>query len=232
MGRGVAWAVAAFIVLTVGGMYLAFGGEDGRVVDQPTVPTPTTVLTPAPNPTRLPEVGQEPVGPLAPGAYVVVDRDPSTRTRGTFLIEGPGWMGSDEGISRQNGVSLHLHQVDEPVPPGCEWAVNPMPAGSTAADLADGFAVSGFTVRDAPAPVSAFGHDGYHVVVEVPGGCNGGGYGSGHTNILLHPGDVVEAWIFDIDGHIVVDRGIVADKVPGGGPGRTKGRDRHPGARG
>ena len=80
MGRGVAWAVAAFIVLTVGGMYLAFGGEDGRVVDQPTVPTPTTVLTPAPNPTRLPEVGQEPVGPLPPGAYVVVDRDLSTRT--------------------------------------------------------------------------------------------------------------------------------------------------------
>ena len=70
-----------------------------------------------------------------------------------------------------------------------------MPAGSTAADLADGFAASGFNVREAPAPVTAFGYDGYHVVVEVPEGCNGGGYGSGNTNILLHPGDVVEAWI-------------------------------------
>ena len=42
-----------------------------------------------------------------------------------------------------------------------------MAAGSTAADLADVFAASGFTVREAPAPVSAFGQDGFHVVVEV-----------------------------------------------------------------
>jgi hypothetical protein len=43
-----------------------------------------------------------------------------------------------------------------------------MPAGSTAADLADGFAGGGLTVRVAPAPVSAFGHDGHHVAIEVP----------------------------------------------------------------
>ena len=43
LGRGIGWAVAAFVVvLTVGGLYFAFSGEDGQVVDQTTVPTPTT----------------------------------------------------------------------------------------------------------------------------------------------------------------------------------------------
>jgi hypothetical protein len=46
LGRGIGWAVAAFaVVLTVGGMYFAFSGEDGQAVDQTTVPTPTTVTT-------------------------------------------------------------------------------------------------------------------------------------------------------------------------------------------
>jgi hypothetical protein len=44
-GRGLAWAVAAFVViLAFGGLYLAFSGADGQVVDQTTVPTPTTLL--------------------------------------------------------------------------------------------------------------------------------------------------------------------------------------------
>jgi hypothetical protein len=47
--RGLAWAVAAFaLVLAMGGMYLAFSGADGQVVDQTTLPTPTTVLEPEP----------------------------------------------------------------------------------------------------------------------------------------------------------------------------------------
>lgn len=51
-GRGLAWAAAAFVViLTVGGLYLAFSGDNDQVVDQTTVPTPTTVLTTIPDPT-------------------------------------------------------------------------------------------------------------------------------------------------------------------------------------
>lgn len=47
-GRGLAWALAAFAaVLTVGGLYLAFSGDDGQVVDQTTVPTATTGVSPA-----------------------------------------------------------------------------------------------------------------------------------------------------------------------------------------
>ena len=46
-GRGLAWALAAFaVVLAIGGLYFAFSGSDGQVVDQTTVPTPTTVLEP------------------------------------------------------------------------------------------------------------------------------------------------------------------------------------------
>ena len=49
LGRGLAWAVAAFVVvLAVGGLYFAFSGDDGQVVDQTTVPTPTTVPAPEP----------------------------------------------------------------------------------------------------------------------------------------------------------------------------------------
>ena len=50
LGRGIGWAVAAFVVvvLAVGGMYYAFRGSDGQVVDQTTVPTPTTILAPEP----------------------------------------------------------------------------------------------------------------------------------------------------------------------------------------
>ncbi len=44
--RGLVWAVVVFVViLAVGGLYSAFSGDDSQVVDQTTVPTPTTVPT-------------------------------------------------------------------------------------------------------------------------------------------------------------------------------------------
>jgi hypothetical protein len=49
--RGLAWALVAFAaVLTVAGLVFALGGSDGPVVDQTTVPTPTTVPAPSPEP--------------------------------------------------------------------------------------------------------------------------------------------------------------------------------------
>ena len=43
-GRGLAWAVAAFaVILATGGLYFAFRGDDGQMVDQTTLPTPTTI---------------------------------------------------------------------------------------------------------------------------------------------------------------------------------------------
>jgi hypothetical protein len=45
-GRGLAWAAAAFVViLAMGGLYFAFSGGDGQVVDQRTVPSTTTTTS-------------------------------------------------------------------------------------------------------------------------------------------------------------------------------------------
>jgi hypothetical protein len=193
-------------------LYFAFSGGDGQVVDQTTVVIPTTVPTTTPTPTAAPNptrLTQEEYEPIEPGAYFIdADRDPSTTAGGTFVIEGPGWIGSKEGVNfnGDNGVSLHLKPFVEPFTPVCGQsgvtAGNPMAAGSTAADLADGFAASGFTVREAPAPVNAFGQDGHHVVVQVPEGCQFGGEGTPH--IWIHPGDEIEVWSFDMDGSMVM----------------------------
>jgi hypothetical protein len=65
LGRGLAWAAAAFaVVVTLGGLYLAFSGAEGQVVDQTTVPTPTTILAPMP----------------VEGSWVTSDADGSTPT--------------------------------------------------------------------------------------------------------------------------------------------------------
>ncbi len=70
LGRGPAWAVAAFaIVLSVGGLYFALSGGDGQVVDQ-TVPTSTPVF--------------EPIA----GTWVTTDADGSTPTMTVQVSEG------------------------------------------------------------------------------------------------------------------------------------------------
>ena len=81
----------------------------------------------------------------------------------------------------------------------------PVAAGSTALDLANQFAASGFTVLEPLAPVSAFGHEGHHMVVEVPEGCaaptyqawTGGGWGGRYYQ---NNGNVVEYWFLDVEG--------------------------------
>ena len=60
LGRGIGWAVAAFaVVLIVGGMYFAFIGEDGQMVDQTVLPMPDSPFL---------------------GTWVTIDRDGSTPT--------------------------------------------------------------------------------------------------------------------------------------------------------
>jgi hypothetical protein len=74
LGRGLTWAAAAFaVVLTLGGLYLAFSGADDQVVDQTTVPTPTTILAPMP----------------VEGSWVTTDADGSTPIM-TVQVSGEG----------------------------------------------------------------------------------------------------------------------------------------------
>ena len=62
----------------------------------------------------------------------------------------------------------------------------PLAAGSKAADLVDGLPPADSPSWKCP-PVSAFGQDGYHVVVEMPEGCQFGVKGpriSGSTQVM------------------------------------------------
>jgi hypothetical protein len=81
------------------------------------------------------------------------------------------------------------------------------PAGTSAKALADQFAaMSGVITREALTPVSAFGRDGYHLVLEVPGNCPNdrpGGWSSPaffHTDRTYGDGNSVEYWFLDMEG--------------------------------
>jgi hypothetical protein len=61
-GRGLGWALVTFVaILTVGGLYFAFSGDANEVVDQVTVPTPTTAPETVPTPTTVPEAAGSPI---------------------------------------------------------------------------------------------------------------------------------------------------------------------------
>jgi hypothetical protein len=198
-------AVLSFAVVVGAffGVGFLFGGQNQTPATNVTQPS----TLPAPTP-----LTQEEYEPIEPGYYFVdADGDPSTSAGATFLIESQGWIGSKQGVNFNfvPGVSshtLHLKLFVEPFTPVCgEGPVDPgvpLPAGSTAADLAEGFAASGLTVLEAPAPVRAFGHDGYHVVVQLPEGCQFGGERTPH--IWIYPDDVMEVWSFDLDGSVVM----------------------------
>jgi hypothetical protein len=214
--RGPLLAFVSFAVVIgvfVGAGFL-FGGRSQ---------TPATDVTrPSPLPTPTP-LTQEVSEPIEPGYYFIdADGDPSTSAGVTFLIKSQGWRGSKERVNFYDisGVSfhtLHMELFVEPFTPVCgDGPVDPgvpVAAGSTATDLADGFAASGFTVLEAPAPVTAFGQDGYHVVVQVPEGCQFGGERTQHR--WIYPGDVMEIWSFEIDGSLVMIEALWLTRGPG-----------------
>jgi Tol biopolymer transport system component len=89
-GRGLGWAVAAFVaVLAVAGLFVLFRAREGQVVDQYTVPTPTTspIPTTMPAPTTISgsfvyEVGtgdQTPLPEVFANAYMLVASPDGTR---------------------------------------------------------------------------------------------------------------------------------------------------------
>ena len=184
----------------------------------------TPVAEPAPNATEISRALDQP--PLAPGPYFVdTDGDEASSLRGTFVIEGSGWTAVPSGAVKQGEdqeyVMLLVVEVDEVYTPVCPMSGNgPVAAGSTALDLANQFAASGFTVLEPLAPVSAFGHEGHHMVVEVPEGCaaptyqawTGGGWGGRYYQ---NNGNVVEYWFLDVEGTPVM---VEADSFPGTSP--------------
>ena len=192
-GPIIGFAVAA-VILVAGSIYLLTN-------DDP------PVATPAPNPTVLtPEAGQ-----IDPGAYFAdTDGDQTTSLGGTFVVEFEGWTGMQPGTLKSMGgdgldVSLMVAEVDRVWSPVCGGGAT-QPAGTSAEDLANQFAGTGFTVQEAVSPVSAFGQRGYHLVIEVPPGCI-----AGDTHLVWEgpnwgeryyqtAGQVVEYWFLDVEG--------------------------------
>jgi hypothetical protein len=166
------------------------------------------LATPAPNATQL--TGNN-VHTIAPGAYFAdTDGDQGTTTRGTFVIENE-WGGFQGGVLKNNergdiAVSMLVLQVDRVWEAPCDGGASAS-AGTSAKALADQFAaMSGFTTREGLTPVTAFGQDGYHLVLELPVNCAGN-----DPNVWSSPaffatdrsygqGDIVEYWFLDVAG--------------------------------
>ena len=192
--RGPIVGIAAAAVILVAGLILFLTRDN------------TPVAEPAPNATELTGDGQ----PLAPGAYYAdTDGNEETATRGTFVIEGDGWedasgAGAMKSFAENQVVWLLVVEVDEVWPSICE-STAPVAAGTTAAELANQIANNGSTVREALAPVNAFGHNGYHLVVEVPAGCGGEAKPAWTGPVFgferySDPTEMVEYWFLDVEG--------------------------------
>jgi hypothetical protein len=186
---------AAIAVLVAGAMFLLTRND-------------TPVATPAPNATPV----LEDFTPLDPGAYFAdTDADPSTTTRGTFVIEGSGWVGLNAGAMKQpvdNGpyIALLVTEVDQVWESACGGGAPPQAAAATAEDLANQFVNNGLTITEALAPMSAFGHEGFHLAATVPGGC----HSNESVNVWNSPtwgsryyqeeGQPLEYWFLDVEG--------------------------------
>lgn len=202
---------AAAVVLMVGVIYIYTGRDP--------------VAAPAPNAVALPGAFE----PIAAGAYFVdTDGNEETTTRGTFVIEEDGWQSLEagalketpesgvDGVDSGRYVSLFVVEVAQVWETPCDGGT-PVPAGTSAKALGDQFAaMPEFSTREGLAPISAFGHDGYHLAVEVPAGCNtgeqtvwsGGAWGE---RFYQAEGQVVEYWFLDVDGTTVM---VEANRPP------------------
>lgn len=205
---GPAIGIAAAVVVVIGGLiFINAGGDD--------------VATPAPNATALPDSdrGGGHFPPLAPGVYFAdTDGDEETMTRGTFVVENSGWISVPSGVWRSAPgdteragpfVSLLVVEVEQLSEDPCEFSPYVAP-GTSAKALGDQFAaMPKFITREGLASVSAFGREGYHLVLEVPAACN-----NGDQNIWAgepwgeqyypEEGQIVEYWFFDVEGATVM----------------------------
>jgi hypothetical protein len=201
--------IAAAAVILIAGLVLFLTRDD------------TPVAEPAPNATQIPVEDFD--APLAPGAWFVdTDGNEASTVRGTFVIEGSGWTSVQSGARKTFGddfVALLVVEVDQVWSSICESPV-PVAAGTTAAELANQFASNGLTVREALAPVNAFGHNGYHLLVEVPVGCGDAEFPTWTGPVIdferyYGPTEMVEYWFLDVEGTPVM---IEASWLPGSSP--------------
>jgi hypothetical protein len=172
---------------------------------------------------------------LEPGRYFV-DHDANTATtlRAEFTIVGSGWVPLagiyKTGPTGPSGyVAVKFLAVSQVASPACDSTVW-VPVGDTAEDLA--FALAGigdFITQVAPTPGTAFGYDGYHLILEVPDLGNEVGdaftacddeYFDGYEGPTISryyqgPNQVIEFWVLDVGGTpLVIETTWFPDSTP------------------
>jgi hypothetical protein len=157
---------------------------------------------------------------LEPGTYSVdPDGRPDTIMTVEFTVTEPGWSPfrgpfKPGPANALDYVAVKFVTITDVASPACNstaW----VPAGNTAEDQASGLAEIGdFVIQSAPTAVTAYGYDGYHLVLEVPDlgyepghgflGCDDGyfdGYeGPTISRYYQGPHQVVEFWALDVEG--------------------------------
>jgi hypothetical protein len=189
--RGPVFGIAAAAVVLIAGLIYVSTDND-------------PVATPAPNAVELPGFDQ----PLEPGAYHAdTDGDVATSTRGTFVIEGTGWRSAGSGAIKggvaTNGgyVSLLIDEVNQVWEDACAARQAAAPAGTTAQALGNQFAaMTAFITIEGLSPVTAFGQEGYHLVVEVPADCV---VASNVTDDMVWDGEVFGERYYQAEGQVV-----------------------------
>jgi len=194
-GRGIAWGIAGLaVILTIFGLYIAFSGDDGQVVDQTTVPTPTTILMPQSETVIVPWGGP---GPRAHLTVMVPD--------GWEVHDGWVVKDDDEGRPRL-GSSVVANIYSEP----CNSTLLDPPLGPTVDDLATAFADVWGADATSPTEVTLDGYAGKQMVLTVPedvdfADCVAGNYMAwrdtgGGDRLFQGPGQIQESWIIDVEG--------------------------------
>jgi hypothetical protein len=208
--RGALIGLAAATVILLGGLVYYLNRQA----------TPE-VAEPAPNAADLPGFRME----IDPGAYYT-DADgagPST-VRGTFVIEDDGWASLEAGAmyhyrsDAETYVALIVSRIDDVASPGCddtEWVA----AADTVEEVAGQFAtLPGLAIRQAVAPIVAFGYEGYYMAARVPSDIEpDSGIGGSHPpcgdgyfqvwrgpvwqdRLYQAPNQMLEFWFLDVDG--------------------------------
>lgn len=145
--------------------------------------------------------------------YIDADGLPSTTLGVEYTLQEPGWDSLGVGVGGPNGVNMRSGAVNEVASAACngtQW----IPVGDTAEDLSSALSeIEDFTVEDGPDTVSAFGYDGYHLVLETTDvgfdgsnftGCDDGYFDSyqGPTMAPWYfaPEQFAEFWALDVEG--------------------------------
>ena len=191
--------------------------------------TPSTTTSPnAPPTSGTPGNGTEIVdnmsGPLEPGDYWIDhDRDPTTSLRVDFTITEPGWepiIGAFKEAGQDNYVNVLFAAATKIASAAChdtQW----LPAGDSAQEIATALAdIDEFITREPLTEVTAYGYDGYHLILEIPedadyelgqgfigcddpnnpGGSTWDGWeGPTFSRYYQRPGQVIETWVLDVE---------------------------------